>query len=102
MPVRSWFFFCVIAITGPASAAPAPAPLDFNRDVRPVLNDKCFACHGPDEKSRKGKFRLDDRDAALKKEAFVPGQPEQSELIARIKSADPDEKMPPPDSHTTL
>lgn len=76
----------------------AAAEVDFNRDVRPILSDNCFACHGFDAASRKAKLRLDTREGATA-EAIVPGKPEQSELIARIISTDPDELMPPEDSH---
>ncbi len=71
------------------------AKLDFNRDIRPILSDKCFHCHGPDEKSQEGGLRLDQREAAVEAGALVPGQPERSELLARILSEDPDEMMPP-------
>ncbi|HEX7859866.1 MAG TPA: DUF1553 domain-containing protein [Verrucomicrobiae bacterium] len=72
----------------------------FNRDVRPILADHCFACHGQDEKARKGGLRLDLRKDALKggkskKEAIIPGEPERSELIARITTHDSDNLMPP-------
>ncbi|MEY3911780.1 MAG: hypothetical protein RJB43_144 [Verrucomicrobiota bacterium] len=80
----------------PATAA---EPVSFSRDVLPILSDNCFGCHGQDESHRKGKLRLDLRDVALAKEAFVPGKPEISELINRIVSTDEDELMPPPKSH---
>ncbi len=86
----------------------APAELiDFNRDVRPVLADKCFACHGGDAKSLKGDLRLDLRDKATApaksgKTAIIPGKAEQSELVQRVISQDPDDQMPPPDSHKSL
>ena len=73
-------------------------PIQFNRDVRPILSDKCFFCHGPDAAKREADLRLDVREDALSANAFVPGKPEQSELIKRIKSHDPDERMPPPAS----
>ena len=80
--------------------------LDFNREIRPILAENCFHCHGPDKKSRKGGLRLDTfegaRDGGEFAEAVVPGKPERSELIARIHSDDPDELMPPPDSKRTL
>ena len=79
-----------------------PAQIEFNRDVRPLLADNCFACHGPDAANRKGKLRLDVREAALAKEAFFPGKPAESELVVRIHSQDKDEMMPPPDSHKKL
>ncbi len=79
-----------------------PETIEFNRDVRPILSDNCFSCHGPDASHRKAKLRLDVREAALAKEAFVPGKPAESELVVRIKSQDDDEVMPPPDSHKKL
>ena len=75
--------------------------IDFNRDVRPVLSDKCFFCHGPDKKHRKAGLRLD-VEAAAKKEVIVPGKPEQSEFMRRILASDKDELMPPPESHKHL
>ena len=76
--------------------------IDFNRDVRPILAGKCYACHGPDKETRKAKLRLDDRASALKKEAFVPGKPDESELVYRIFTKDSDEIMPPPESKDSL
>ncbi len=72
----------------------------FNRDIRPILSDKCFHCHGPDEKERKSGLRLDQRDSALKAAksgavAIVPGTPDQSELIARCFTSNEDDLMPP-------
>ncbi len=77
------------------------AGVDFLGEVRPVLASHCFKCHGPDEKARKGGLRLDQRDAVLKpaksgKAAVVAGKPDESELIKRLGSVDPDEVMPPP------
>jgi len=80
--------------------------LQFNRDVRPILADHCYACHGPDAHSRKAKLRLDKRESALGENdagsAIVPGKPEQSELVFRIESDDDDELMPPPKFHKPL
>ena len=89
-----------------ASPSGGKAP-DFNRDIRPILSQNCFACHGPDEHDRRGGLRLDDRDAALAEldsaaTAIVPGHPDQSELIARIHETDPDTIMPPPESNHVL
>lgn len=78
------------------------APLSYNRDVRPILAENCFACHGPDKAARKAKLRLDVRDEALAKEAFVPGDIEASELVYRILTDDADDVMPPPKSHKKL
>ena len=74
--------------------------VDFARDVRPILSNHCWNCHGPDEATRQAKLRLDGRDAALSKGesgqlAIVPGKPELSELVARIISGDEDTIMPP-------
>src|SRR3954463_2251304 len=82
----------------PAAPATSKQSLQFNRDIRPILSEACFTCHGPDKNARKGKFRLDDRESALKKDAFVPGHPEKSEAIKRLFTTDPDDQMPPPDS----
>ena len=73
--------------------------LDFNRDVRPILSDKCFACHGPDEEGRKADLRLDIESEAKNDElmAIVAGSPEDSEMIYRVHSEDEDELMPPPE-----
>src|SRR6202041_1409252 len=77
-------------------AGAAEGKLEFNRDIRPILADNCFACHGPDSASRKAGLRLDQRDAATKAKAIVPGNPLESALVAHIMSPDADEMMPPP------
>ncbi len=92
---------------GAALFGAKPAPVDFNRDIRPTMSDTCFKCHGPDDKARKGKLRLDVRDEALKagksgKLAIVPGKPEKSELIARLFTKDADDLMPPESVHKTI
>ncbi len=93
-----------------ASAAPpatGPQKLAFARDIRPILADKCFRCHGPDARQRKSKLRLDNRRDALApaasgSPAIVPGNLQQSELYRRITSDDPGERMPPPQSGKSL
>lgn len=85
--------FLLPATLGLASAV--GEPLSYSRDVQPILSDHCFTCHGPDEKSRKAKLRLDQRDAAIR-DAIVPGDPDASELIYRIFADDEDDLMPPP------
>jgi hypothetical protein len=75
---------------------------EYNRDIRPILAENCFACHGPDSASRKADLRLDRREAAIAAEAVKPGDPSGSELIARINSADAEEVMPPPSLHKKL
>jgi hypothetical protein len=91
----------LMAIAGTAAAAPAE-PVRFNRDIRPILSGNCIFCHGPDANHRKGKLRLDLRDAALAAKAFVPGKPEESELVKRIRTHDENDVMPPPESKKTL
>ena len=76
--------------------------VDYNRDVRPILAEKCYPCHGPDKKARKAKLRLDDLAVAVKSGAITPGKPDESELVERIFSDDPDERMPPKKSKTSL
>ncbi len=81
------------------SAVPAvaadPSAIDYNRDIRPILSDHCFACHGPDKHQRKADLRLDIRENAIELEAIVPGKPEESEVVSRLFETDPDEIMPP-------
>lgn len=74
----------------------------FNRDVRPILSNKCFRCHGFDEKSREADLRLDEREGALAAKALVPGKPGDSALVHRIDTTDADDLMPPPKSNQTL
>jgi hypothetical protein len=83
------------------------AKLDFNRDIRPVLSDTCFRCHGFDSKARKAELRLDLRAEATKRTKsgivpIVPGQPDKSEIIRRIFTEDADERMPPAEIHKAL
>lgn len=79
------------------TARAAEPPVDYLRDIRPVLANSCYACHGPDEGQRKGKLRLDVRDEAVKK-AIKPGKAAGSLLVDHITSKNPDEVMPPPSS----
>jgi cytochrome c553 len=76
--------------------------IQFNRDVRPILAENCFRCHGPDSAARKADLRLDRRDAAIEAKAIKPGEPDSSELVARIFSTNADEVMPPPQIHKDL
>ena len=84
------------------ACAAAEPPLDFNRDIRPLLSENCFYCHGQDPAKREADLRLDDRDAAIAARAIVPGEPGASEIIERLHSTDPDVVMPPPDSNRRL
>jgi hypothetical protein len=79
----------------PASAGASEPVPDFNREVRPILSDKCFACHGPDAKHRKADLRLDVEKSARAAGAIVPGKPRESSLIERITTGAASERMPP-------
>jgi hypothetical protein len=76
--------------------------VQYNRDIRPILSENCFACHGPDVNKRAADLRLDVREAAIDKRAIVPGQPDASAILQRIASTDPEVIMPPPESHKSL
>lgn len=85
-----------------------PETIDFNFHIRPLLSDRCYSCHGPDENGRKADLRLDQEAAAFAPQAesegrpFVKGQPAKSTAWQRIMSTDPEFQMPPPDSHLSL
>ena len=90
----------------PFSEVASAEEISFNRDIRPILSENCFHCHGPAEEGRKAGLRLDDPGSAYADRdgvrAIVPGDLKSSEAVFRIRSADPDEVMPPPDSHYKL
>ena len=100
----------VVAVMVPGvnlPAAPLPARVDFNYHIKPLLSDRCFACHGPDEKGRKGKLRLDTQEGAFKalddgKFIIKPGDAAKSEVMHRLTSTDPEEMMPPPKANLAL
>ncbi len=96
-------FLWLVALKSPA----AESKLRFNRDIRPLMSDTCFHCHGPDKNSRKAGLRLDIRDEALKPAKsgelpIVPGKPDQSEIIKRLFADDKDDLMPPEEAHKTF
>ncbi len=101
---RRWAARALAAVAAWASIGPALGGegVEFNRDIRPILRETCFQCHGPDSAARKANLRLDKREAAIEAGAIEPGDVAASELIARILSDDPEEVMPPPDSHKVL
>lgn len=104
---RCFVLLTIVGFLFAESAAPAAErTISFNRDVRPILSDLCFQCHGPDEQQRQGNLRLDLAGSALKGgdsgAALVAGHPEASELMARILSTDPAVQMPPPKAGKTL
>src|SRR5262245_13937155 len=105
--LRSWFVVLIAVVAAAASSSSADdtdAParrLDFTREIRPILAEQCWSWHGPDEKQRKAGLRLDLPEASRARlesgfAAIVPGKPDESELVARIDSADEAEIMPPP------
>ncbi|KAF0181543.1 MAG: hypothetical protein FD161_216 [Limisphaerales bacterium] len=103
MPTPRLFLGLAIGLLAASTALAAPAKkVDYNRDIRPLLSDNCFFCHGPDEKQRKAKLRLDVREDAIAAKAFIPGKPDASELVKRLFTKDADDLMPPPDSHKKL
>ncbi len=102
-PPRASLFALGLLALG-ARGAPADTPVDFRRDVLPVLSENCFTCHGPDSKTRKADLRLDVKESALrtKDPVIVPGNGGESELFHRVSSTDADEVMPPPKSGKKL
>ena len=88
--------FCCLALT--VTAGTSETRVDFNRDIRPILSANCFSCHGPDEKARKGKLRLDTAEGARK----ALGTVDESELLYRIETDDGEDLMPPADTGHVL
>jgi len=99
---RGWLWAVAWFWTLTVCAATAAEKPDFNRDIRPILAENCFACHGPDSAARKADLRLDRHETAVKAGAISPGKPEESEMIRRIFSTDQDEMMPPSSIHKQL
>jgi hypothetical protein len=101
--IRVFTFACLAA---PAMLAVVPAKIDFQRDIRPILSDNCFRCHGPDPETRMVNLRLDTREAATAKRengtAVVPGSPEQSLMWQRVSQDKPAKRMPPPYANKVL
>ncbi|MFN9456594.1 MAG: c-type cytochrome domain-containing protein, partial [Acidobacteriota bacterium] len=96
----------IVFVTLAAGIALAETPVDFQRQVRPILSDNCFHCHGPDRTTRMANLRLDTREGAFapRKQgaAIVPGQPAASLILERIRHQDPARVMPPPQSHKKI
>ena len=90
----------VLSFACPPNAV-AEEQIDFKRDIRPILSDKCFACHGPDAEHREAELRLDERESAVES-SIVPGKSGESELIVRVSSSDADVVMPPPQTQKKL
>src|SRR5688500_10485926 len=91
----------ILSLVGP-SLVRADDKILYNRDVRPILAENCFACHGPDSAARKAELRLDQRAQAVEAEAIVPGKPEKSLVVERILAKAASKMMPPPKSHKKL
>ena len=89
-------------LSGVTARGQRAAKLEYNRDIRPILTENCFACHGPDSAARKADLRLDRREDAVKAGAIVPGKPEESPLVERLFDLRRDKIMPPPKSHKVL
>jgi hypothetical protein len=108
---KAFFAYCMLALSlaggpRPVVMAEGPEEISFNEQVKPILSDRCFHCHGPDAENQKSEFRVDSFDNATADLGgyfgVVPGDPGGSELVARIHSDDPDDVMPPPDSNRRL
>lgn len=101
--LRTCFYAALhVLFSAIATHSLADEPLQYNRDVRPILFDGCIACHGPDSAAREADLRLDLREEAIAAGAIVPGDPEASELVRRIHAEDNEERMPPVESKKTL
>ncbi len=99
--------FGMLALAHCSIALANPGQIDFNRDIRPLLSENCFSCHGPDTKALKADLRLDRRESAFGRgesgqTPIVPGKPDASELVRRITANDQSEKMPPAESNKKL
>ena len=92
----------VLAAAVSGLAADPGEPLSFNGDIRPILVENCFSCHGADSAGRKADLRLDQRDQAVESGSLVPGDPDSSVMLDRIFSDDPEEVMPPPETKKSL
>lgn len=94
-------FTAVVLLAGSKLQA-NDVPLDFNRDIRPILSENCFYCHGQDANKLEGDLRLDQRETAIASGAITPGKAAESAIVARIHETDPDVQMPPPKSNRKL
>ena len=100
--MRTQIICLTVLFLGVPTVHGAERAIRFNRDVRPILTDKCFACHGPDARTVEADLRLDLRDFAIESGAIVPGDVSESEVVRRIFSDDEFEIMPPPEAHKPL
>ena len=93
-------FLLVLSVAAAQQSARPMPPISYNFQVKPILANNCFRCHGPDEKARKGKLRLDLEEET--KGAWKVGEKEDAEAIKRLFTTDPDEVMPPPEAHSEM
>jgi hypothetical protein len=102
--VRPIFLASLVTFVAPYAAG--EEPIRFNRDIRPILSDNCFYCHGPDKNKREAELRLDSHEGLHgtggEPGALIPGKPDDSPMLHRILSTDPDEQMPPPETGKSL
>ena len=102
--VRPIFLASLVTFVAPYAAG--EEPIRFNRDIRPILSDNCFYCHGPDKNKREAELRLDSHEGLHgtggQPGALIPGKPDDSPMLHRILSTDPDEQMPPPETGKSL
>ena len=99
--------FMLVTLTARDAGAATSPKIDFNRDIRPILSENCYTCHGPDANKLKANLRLDVKESAFGKAksggiAVVPGAPEKSEMIRRLTATDPDDVMPPAKENKAL
>jgi mono/diheme cytochrome c family protein len=101
---RRLILLLLVAMVTPhwAGAATAESTLSYNRDIRPILSENCFYCHGQDANQRKADLQLNTREGQRSNGIVIPGNPRESQLVQRIFTTNADEMMPPPDSHRTL
>ncbi|QDT63137.1 DUF1553 domain-containing protein [Calycomorphotria hydatis] len=92
---------CAPVLAEETATSESEATIDFREQIRPILSDRCYHCHGPDENNRAADLRLDEEDAA-KEWAIVPGKPDESDVLLRVLSDDPDYQMPPPSSKISV
>src|ERR1700684_3785168 len=101
LPISTWLLPATAAAVAAEGTGKLPDKIEFNRDIRPILSDNCFACHGPDKNKRIAGFRLDLREEALGRGVIVPGKADRSRLVTRVLATD-GTVMPPPAFHKQL
>src|SRR5256885_8899375 len=104
--VRQWVVGLAVTSLGVGTASAQAIKVEFNRDIRPILSNHCYVCHGPDNNLRKAKLRLDQEKDTLGihggASVLVAGKPGESELFQRITAANPTKRMPPPKHNKDL